>query len=268
MNMSPEIIKKADLTSVLFEISNARTRCAHDPNLRKQVHELYDGFVVFYDGIPERGRALRFGINGPVEVRVIEEVERLFHEYDVPVKFIVNPCTNTNFTKTLGNRGYGISNWMNVMVRPLNIPLPDRIPVHDFLIETVTPASKGQFGVTMAAGFASLGIPYLNETSMHDIIPAMENSFCYLAKQGNLHVGAASMIILENWAYLFTASTLPEFRKHGLQSNFITLRLEEARRQGCEHAMIIVQPGSGSQRNAERFGFHIAYSRPTLRRDF
>jgi hypothetical protein len=34
-----------------------------------------------------------------------------------------------------------------------------------------------------------------------------------------------------------------------------------ARKQGCELAMIVAEPGSNSQRNAQRQGFSIAYTR-------
>ena len=38
-------------------------------------------------------------------------------------------------------------------------------------------------------------------------------------------------------------------------------RLEYAVEMGCDLAMIGTEPGSGSQRNAQRQGFRIAYTR-------
>lgn len=38
-------------------------------------------------------------------------------------------------------------------------------------------------------------------------------------------------------------------------------RLRYAAAQGCTVAMMVAQPGSGSQRNSERHGFRIAYTR-------
>jgi hypothetical protein len=38
-------------------------------------------------------------------------------------------------------------------------------------------------------------------------------------------------------------------------------RLRYGAEQGCNIAMVVAQPGSASQRNAERQGFRIAYTR-------
>jgi GNAT superfamily N-acetyltransferase len=62
-------------------------------------------------------------------------------------------------------------------------------------------------------------------------------------------------------AILAGASTVPEFRCRGLQAALLHARLEHAARAGCDLAMMAALPGSGSQRNAERRGFRIAYTR-------
>ncbi len=41
-------------------------------------------------------------------------------------------------------------------------------------------------------------------------------------------------------------------------------RLAEARKAGCDLAVICTQPGSGSQRNAERQGFQVVYARTMM----
>jgi len=57
------------------------------------------------------------------------------------------------------------------------------------------------------------------------------------------------------------ASTVPEGRKQGAQLALLERRLDFAIDQGCDLAMMCAQPGSSSQRNAERRGFRIAYTR-------
>ena len=49
--------------------------------------------------------------------------------------------------------------------------------------------------------------------------------------------------------------------KTGLCITLLEDRLRYAAAQGCTIGMIVTQPGSGSQRNAERHGFRIAYTR-------
>ena len=57
------------------------------------------------------------------------------------------------------------------------------------------------------------------------------------------------------------ASTVPEGRKQGAQLALLDARLRYAAEHGCELAMMGALPGSASQRNAERQGFRIAYTR-------
>ena len=50
-------------------------------------------------------------------------------------------------------------------------------------------------------------------------------------------------------------------REQGAQLALLDYRLRFAAQGGCDIAMIVTQPGSASQRNAERQGFHVAYTR-------
>ena len=67
---------------------------------------------------------------------------------------------------------------------------------------------------------------------------------------------------------LFGAGTLAEFRGRGLQTALLRLRMQVAAQDGCEVAVIVTQGGSTSQRNAERLGFRVAYSKATMIRKF
>jgi GNAT superfamily N-acetyltransferase len=62
-------------------------------------------------------------------------------------------------------------------------------------------------------------------------------------------------------ALLAGASTVPEHRKRGAQLALLDARLRYAAEHGCDLAMMGAAPGSASQRNAERHGFRIAYTR-------
>ena len=57
------------------------------------------------------------------------------------------------------------------------------------------------------------------------------------------------------------ASTLPKARQQGAQRALFDARLRLALDRGCDLAMMGAHPGSVSQRNAERQGFRIAYTR-------
>lgn len=62
-------------------------------------------------------------------------------------------------------------------------------------------------------------------------------------------------------ALLGGACTIPAARKQGAQLALLESRLRYGAEQGCDLAMMCALPGSASQRNAERHGFRIAYTR-------
>jgi len=63
---------------------------------------------------------------------------------------------------------------------------------------------------------------------------------------------------------LYGAGTLNAYRGRGLQTAMLQRRMQAAAEAGCEYAVIITQGGTTSQRNAERLGFRVAYSKATL----
>jgi hypothetical protein len=50
-------------------------------------------------------------------------------------------------------------------------------------------------------------------------------------------------------------------RRRGLQGALLEARMRYAQEHGCDLAMMVAEAGSESQRNAERQGFRVAYTR-------
>jgi hypothetical protein len=57
------------------------------------------------------------------------------------------------------------------------------------------------------------------------------------------------------------AGAIPESRNLGAQNALLDARLRYAAASGCTLAIMGAAPGSQSQRNAEKNGFRIAYTR-------
>ena len=86
-------------------------------------------------------------------------------------------------------------------------------------------------------------------------------SLTFLAALDDQPIAAGALSIAGDVALLAGASTIPSARRQGAQLALLEARLRYAATQGCTVAMMVTQPGSGSQRNAERHGFRIAYTR-------
>jgi hypothetical protein len=84
---------------------------------------------------------------------------------------------------------------------------------------------------------------------------------CFVAERGGKPLATAALFMHGHTALLAGASTIPDGRRQGAQNALLDARLQTAASHGCDLAMMVAAPGSASQRNAERQGFRIAYTR-------
>jgi GNAT superfamily N-acetyltransferase len=93
------------------------------------------------------------------------------------------------------------------------------------------------------------------------VVAARQDAPSFLAELDGQPIAAGALAIHDGVALLAGASTIPEWRHRGAQRALLESRLDYAAGAGCDLAMICAEPGGASQRNAERQGFRIAYTR-------
>ena len=86
----------------------------------------------------------------------------------------------------------------------------------------------------------------------------------YLGFQGQQPVAMATTFLGEGLAWLGNANTLASHRRLGYQLALFQHRLWDARERDCGWALSDMEPGSASQRNAERAGMELAFQTSTL----
>jgi ribosomal protein S18 acetylase RimI-like enzyme len=87
----------------------------------------------------------------------------------------------------------------------------------------------------------------------------------YLARVDGEPAGAALLTLDEDIGYLANASTLPEYRGRGVQTALIARRIGDAAASGCDTVCSGAAFGSVSQRNLQRAGLHVAYTKAVWR---
>jgi GNAT superfamily N-acetyltransferase len=90
------------------------------------------------------------------------------------------------------------------------------------------------------------------------------DSICLIAWLEGRPVGGGALAMHESVAALYGASTLPSFRRRGVQKAIILALLSLAVEGGCDVAYTLTKPGSVSQRNVERQNFFVAYTRAMM----
>ena len=116
------------------------------------------------------------------------------------------------------------------------------------------------FAQTSAAGWREAGYSdFMLEFGR--IHADTEGLHLFLAELEGQAIAAGAVSLHDGVEHLAGASTIPEGRRRGAQLALLDARLRHAAAHGCDVALMGALPGSSSQRNAERHGFRIAYTR-------
>jgi hypothetical protein len=195
----------------------------------------------------------------------VDRIEDFYRKYKAPSQVDLTPLHSPEVFEMFKERGYAIAELNNVLYRKLDpqetFPAP---PVHC----DIRPSHHGEADVTgsiVEGAFFPDGAP---EAFRGLIAPLyqMKNARPFVAEMEGRPVACGTgLVIPEHKVFaLCGAGTLSEFRGRGLQTALLRARMTAAIRAGCEYAVVVTQGGTTSQRNAERLGFRVAYSKVTV----
>ncbi len=149
-----------------------------------------------------------------------------------------------------------------MLVRPTAAAL-DPVPPRDerIVVREIGPGEEDLWARVAAEGWHETAELATFVTEIGEIMARSKGSFCFLAELEGRPIAAAALGLADGVALLAGASTIPSARNRGAQLALLQARLHFAADRGCELAMMGALPGSTSQRNAERQGFRIVYTR-------
>jgi len=192
----------------------------------------------------------------------LDRIEAFFVERGAPVCHEVSPLADDKLVLMLTARGYRPIEFTSVMYQPIDLA---RLGARQSRPAVVTVRQVGTddvdvFARTSAAGWSHSGLgDFLLE--MAQVNAASDGVSLFLAELDGQPIATAALSVVDEVAHLAGASTIPEGRNRGAQLALLDHRLRFAAAHGCAIALMGALPGSGSQRNAERNGFRIAYTR-------
>jgi GNAT superfamily N-acetyltransferase len=193
-------------------------------------------------------------------------IESFFKERGASVFHEVSPLAGLPLSALLNERGYQPVEFTSVMYRPLSGSVDLRPSRNERIrVRLVGPADEELWAQTATKGWSdSVDLSdFLLELGR--INPHREDGVSFLAELEGQTIAAAALSINEGVALLAGACTIPAGRKQGAQLALLDRRLRHAAERGCDIAMMCAGPGTPSQRNAERHGFRIAYTRTKWR---
>ena len=211
------------------------------------------------------------GFDGVPSAAALEEIEQAFTARGAPLQIELAHLASPKIGALLTARGYRLTSFENVLGMVLADAPQQVMPPG---IE-VRPSSDDEFGAwvgVVADGFAypdTEGVPSHEEFPREVIASAERDAAAagvlrYLALRDGVIAGGASLRLTEGIAQLTCAATAPAHRRRGVQTALLLARLTDAAAAGCDIAVVTTQPGSRSQRNVQRRGFDLLYTRAVL----
>ncbi|HAX41246.1 MAG TPA: hypothetical protein DCY80_01655 [Solibacterales bacterium] len=176
----------------------------------------------------------------------------------------MSPLAGVSALDLLCGRGYRPVEVSSVLYRLVEVQAPTvRGPVGARVMD---PGEVALWSDISARGWAQEQPDLLDFVrEMGAILAAREQTVCFLGEVDGVPGAAGALSLHEGIALFAGAATVPEMRRRGLQGALLEARMQYAADQGCDLAMMVAEAGSNSQRNAERLGFRIAYTRTKWR---
>jgi ribosomal protein S18 acetylase RimI-like enzyme len=211
------------------------------------------------------GRAGGMGLDRPFTQDDLDQIEEFYRAHGAPAQLDLCPLHDAEVFAMVKERGYSIAELNNVLYRQLDpaeqfSAAPAGCEIRRGELEDAEQASalveKAFFPEGAPDGYRGLLAPLYQ----------MEGGITFIATvDGRMAACGAGLVIPEHRVFAVCgAGTLVEYRRRGLQTALLRRRMSAAAAAGCEYAVVVTQGGSPSQRNCERLGFRVAYSKVTV----
>ena len=228
------------------------------------------GGVISYGGPGSwmtRGRGL--GMEGPVSAEEVDRMETFFRSRGLSDWWVgLSPYTDPSLLEHLGRRGYFLADFDTVHVRSLSGAgpgaEPPQPPPEGVRVVPVARADARAWARLVAQAFSGQEEVTDNAVDMGLLVFHHPGGAAFWAYVDGHPAGGGAMALEDGLACLFGMATLPRYRRRGVQRALLDARVAYAAAEGCDLASVVTEPGSGSQRNAERAGFRVAYTRVRL----
>jgi ribosomal protein S18 acetylase RimI-like enzyme len=257
--------RRLEAVEEMPQVFYARLFQKQRPEIGAAEEEICGGHMIFAGLGSPIGRAVGMGLDQPFTNQDLDHVEQFYRSHRAPSQLDVCPLHDLELFEMFKARSYAIAELNNVLYRKLTpneeFPAP---PPHCEMRRSSIHEAEASAAIVDRAFFPN-GAPK-EFAGLLTPMYQMEGALTFVAiVDGRMAACGAGMVIPEHRVFgLFGAGTLPEFRGRGLQTALLHARMAAAAQAGCEYAVIVTRGGTTSQRNAERLGFRVAYSKVTV----
>lgn len=260
-----ELARRLEAAEAKLAADYARVHAKLFPDGKAAEAPIADGYAVFCGPHHPMTKAIGLGTSQACAADDVDQVEAFYSARHAPSAFDLAPTADPSLVALLAARHYHVEYFRSVLVRSLTSPDPLPTSHGGVRVRALQAGEKNVWARTAIEGFDSP----LNQETLGIYLPHAHQSYntCFLAfvEDHPVPVGAAALSLYQGMATLFCTSTLPAFRRRGIHAALMVTRLHHAKRNGAELAAVTTRPGTDSQRNLERLGFQVVYTKPLVR---
>lgn len=237
------------------------------PQTQAAIEEIAGGIAVYTGVDSPITQAVGVGLDGPVTEKELDRLEDFFFSRGAPVALELCPFIHPSLVELLRKRPYRLEEFSNVLAREMRPGEKFPPPARGVAVRPAEASEVKLYTRVLTEGFAEQ-TPVTQ--SLCDIVEAFFHRMrgqSFLALVDGEIAGGGSVAGHHGIGEMYGAATLPKFRGRGVQTALVARRLAWTAERGSDWATTITLPGSTSQRNFERAGFRVVYTRTKLVRD-
>lgn len=238
-------------------------RAKYDPEINAEWTNV-NGTYALFDGVDSPAtQTFGLGLFSEVNHTDLDQIETFFKKRNAPVFHEVSPLSDPSLLLFLSSRGYHPIELTNVMYKPLAHIENKKENINPSITTRVIAAEEADLWAKVVSEGWATEMPDNGKMMLQfaKISARCTGALPYLAELDGMAIATGMLFICGDVAMLAGASTIPEGRNKGAQNALLHSRLRHATQQGCTLAVMAASPGSQSQKNAQKNGFMIAYTR-------
>jgi GNAT superfamily N-acetyltransferase len=261
LEITTELAARLEHAEALDAADCAEAEARLHPETGAALRSVAGGVLAYVGADSPLTHALAIGLSGPVTAEQLDEIEEFFRSRDAQISLDVCPYADRTLLELVAARGYRVSEFSHVMVRAIAPGESFAGDSGDIETRLAAPAERELWARSVVAGFFGREALTDEEFRTGRILFDMPNVGALFAFIGGEPAGCAAASFRNRIASCFADSTLLRFRRRGVHRALIQARLKMAAERECEIVTAGTQPGSGSQRDYERLGFQVAYTK-------
>ena len=256
-----ELARRLERTEAQGSMNFVEARVEAFPDVGAEWTEVAGAFAMIDRAGSPLSQTFGLGVFQPIEAEDLDTIEQFFMSRSADVFHEVCPMADQSVFTLIRERGYQPIEFSNVLYRPISPDLRLQATRNDRIKVRVT--GKDEIDLWTQTSFEGWSEFPEYADFFRDLAKVFAHSKgpSFIAELDGKPIATGALTIHGDVALLAGASTIPEARRQGAQLALLEERLRYAAAQGCTIGMMVALPGSGSQRNAERHGFRIAYTR-------